>query len=100
MSQPQQLPHGESAETLLESMATQLQINAASVKIPDFWNTSLEVWFATVEAQFSTKHISQDQTKYDYVVSALDVKTAEEVQEVLIHPPRPGQIHIFKKGAH
>ncbi|KAK3773613.1 hypothetical protein RRG08_022322 [Elysia crispata] len=66
MSQPQQLPHGESAETLLESLATQLQINAASVKIPDFWNTSPEVWFARVEAQFGTKHISQDQTKYDY----------------------------------
>ena len=57
MSQPQQLPHGDSAETLLESLATQLQINAASVKISDFWNTSPEVCFARVEAQFGTTYL-------------------------------------------
>ncbi|KAK3762357.1 hypothetical protein RRG08_047193 [Elysia crispata] len=98
MSRPQQLPHGESAETLLESLATQLQINAAWVKIPDFWNTSPEVWFARAEAQFGTKHISQDQTKHDYVVSALDVKTVEKVQEVLIHTPDQDKYTTLKKA--
>ncbi|GFO24399.1 Gag Pol protein [Plakobranchus ocellatus] len=48
---------------------------------------SPEVWFARVEAQFGTKNITQDQTHYDYVVSALDVRTAEEVQNVLVNPP-------------
>ncbi|GFR65672.1 transposon Ty3-G Gag-Pol polyprotein [Elysia marginata] len=56
-------------------------------KLPEFWTTSPEVWFARVEAQFGTKNITTDQTKYDYVVSALDVKTAEEVQDVLVNPP-------------
>ncbi|GFN76526.1 transposon ty3-g Gag-Pol polyprotein [Plakobranchus ocellatus] len=62
-------------------------INAVSIKLPEFWTTSPEVWFARVEAQFGTKNITQDQTRYDYVVSALDVRTAEEVQDVLVNPP-------------
>ena len=58
-----------------------------SVKLPEFWSTAPEVWFALAEAQFSTKNITQDQTKYDYVVSALDIKSPEEVQGFLINPP-------------
>ncbi|GFR88953.1 transposon Ty3-I Gag-Pol polyprotein [Elysia marginata] len=90
MSQPQ----GESTQALLAALTSQLQsiavqpnIGAVSIKLPEFWTTSPEVWFARVEAQFGTKNITTDQTKYDYVVDALDVKTAEEVQDVLLNPP-------------
>ena len=61
-------------------------MNAASLKLPEFWKKSPEVSFARVEAQFSTKQIS-DQTKYDYIVSILDIDTADEMQSILIHPP-------------
>ncbi|GFS03712.1 retrovirus-related Pol polyprotein [Elysia marginata] len=90
MSQPQ----GESTQALLAALTSQLQsiavqpnIGAVSIKLPEFWTTSPEVWFARVEAQFGTKTITTDHTKYDYFVSALDVKTTEEVQEVLVNPP-------------
>ncbi|KAK7504021.1 hypothetical protein BaRGS_00004753 [Batillaria attramentaria] len=80
----------------LADLAAQLQalngqanqgINAVTVKLPDFWIKSPEVWFARAEAQFGTKGINQDQTKYDYVVSALDINTAEEMQAILTNPP-------------
>ncbi|GFO33314.1 hypothetical protein PoB_005981900 [Plakobranchus ocellatus] len=88
----------ESAQTLLAALTSQLQsmavqpgghINAVSVsiKLLEFWSSSPEVWFARVEAQFDTKNITQDQTRYVYVVSALGVRTAEEVQDVLVNPP-------------
>ena len=69
-----------------------------SVKLPEFWSKSPEVWFARVEAQFGTKGISQDQTKYDYVVSALDINTADEIQSVLINPPSTNKYDCLKQA--
>ncbi|GFN92411.1 Gag Pol protein [Plakobranchus ocellatus] len=66
-------------------------INAFSIKLP-------EVWFARVEAQFGTKNITQDQTRYDYVVSAIDVRTAEEVQDVLVNPPGADRYATLKNA--
>ena len=48
--------------------------------------------------QFSAKNITQDQTKYDYVVSALDIKSAEEVQGFLINPPETEKYAYRKKN--
>lgn len=93
-----------SSESILANIATQLQtmttqssqINTVSVKLPEFWTKSPEVWFARVEAQFGTKGISTDQTKYDFVVSALDLNTAEEVQSVLTNPPTVDKYNTLK----
>lgn len=69
------------------SIESDQQVSAVSLKLPEFWINSPEVWFARVEAQFGTKNITEDQTKYDYTVSALDFRTAEEIQGLLINPP-------------
>lgn len=74
-----------------------VQINSTSIKLPDFWTKSPTVWFARIESQFNTKGITQDQTKYDYVVSSLDVDTAHEIQHVLIHPPATEKYASLKK---
>ena len=63
-------------------MTTDNEANAVSLKLPDFWKKSPEVWFAHMEAQFSTKQITSDQTKYDYIVSILDIDTADEMQSI------------------
>ena len=101
MSQPQ----GESTQALLAALTSQLQsmtvqpnISAVSLKLPEFWTTSPEFWFARVEAQFGSKNISTDQTKYDYIVSVLDVKTAEEVQDVLVNPPDANKYSVLKRA--
>ncbi|GFO26870.1 hypothetical protein PoB_005337500 [Plakobranchus ocellatus] len=51
-----------------------------------------------VEAQFDTKNITQEQTRYGYVVSALDIRTAEEVQEVLVNPPGADRYATLKNA--
>ena len=57
-------------------------VQAVSLKLPDFCTDKPEVWFARVEAQrTSTK------TKFDYIVAALDIYTAGEVEAVLLNPP-------------
>ena len=73
-----------------------MQLNAASIKLPDFWTKSPSVWFTRIEAQFNTKGITEDQTKYDYVVSALDIDTADEIQHILLNPPARERYNALK----
>lgn len=91
----------EKTEKLLEVLSEQLtaqSVNAVSLKLPEFWTKSPDVWFAKVEAQFGIKGITKEQTKYDYLVSALDVTTAEEVQYILLHPPAEDKYTLLKNA--
>jgi hypothetical protein len=72
--------------------------NAVSLKLPEFWSEDPEVWFARIEAQFSTRNISQDGTKFDYVVAALDNATASEVKDLLLHPPPEDKYTAIKNA--
>ena len=96
----------------IAALATALQglrpesatVNAAAVKLPPFWSGNPEVWFKQVESVFATRKITVQQTKFDYVVQALDNSTAEKVQSVILSPPedpyntlRATLIEIFGK---
>ena len=60
---------------------------AVSLKLPTFWSTQPRAWFIQVEAQFLLRGITDDSTKYTYIVSALDQRTAERLLDVLENPP-------------
>ena len=54
-------------------------VQAVAIKLPDFWPENPEIWFVRVEAQLRSRSVTPDQTKFDYIVSALDSTTAAEV---------------------
>ncbi len=73
------------------------QVAAVSVKLPTFWTERAEVWFAQVEAQFAIRNVTSDQTRFYYVVQALDQDTATRVLDLLRQPPQADKYHTLKR---
>ena len=76
--------------------STESTLAGVSVKLPPFWSADPEVWFVQVEAQFSTKGIVSQKTKYDYVISSLTSEFAMEVRDLLLNPPADNPYDTLK----
>ena len=80
----------------LRSTGWEALVYAVTVKFPVFWSTSSSTWFAQAEAQFEIRSITQDDTRYYNVVSALDSATATRDLSLLRSPPNTGKYDAIK----
>lgn len=62
-------------------------VDKIAVKIPPFWPSDPELWFAQIENQFILAGITSDETKFNYISGHLDAKYAMEVRDILTKPP-------------
>ncbi|KAK5648560.1 hypothetical protein RI129_003452 [Pyrocoelia pectoralis] len=55
------------------------EVHRVHMKLPPFWASDPEMWFAQVESHFRVSGISSDETKYGYIASSLEAKYACEL---------------------
>jgi len=76
---------------------TPVTVAAVGIKLPPFWPADPHVWFAQVEAQFNTRGITTQKTRFDHVITS---ELAVEVRDLLIRPPADTPLRHTEGGAH
>ena len=79
------------------TVETTQEISAVSFKHPPFWPADPEVWFAQVEAQFTTHNIRTQRTKFDHIVASLSPEFATEVRDLILCPPPENPYDTLKE---
>ena len=70
--------------------------HAVLFKLPTFWTSQPEVWFVQAEAQFHLRRITADDTKFFYILAALDHGTATRLLDPISRPPADNKYQELK----
>ena len=89
-------PEGSSTPETVDP-ALRMDISAVSLKIPTFWPADPEMWFAQVEATFTTRGISVQRTKFDHIIASLSPEVATEVRDLILKPPSDNPYDVLRE---
>lgn len=85
------------ADPLTATRAADVSAVTISLKLPVFWPSDPEIWFAQVEAQFACKRITTQWTKLDHVIASLTPEYAAEVRVLVLKPPTDCPYDVLKE---
>lgn len=80
----------------INSDSQNFRIERVAIKPPPFWKSSPKLWFSHLEAQFVTGSIVSDETKYYYVVAALDEHMLKLVSDIVEKPPNQNKYKTLR----
>ena len=70
---------------------------AVTFKIPPFWSSDPQIWFAQMEAQFSTKRITSQKTKFDHIIASFAPEVVQEARDFILSPSTDSPYDVLKK---
>lgn len=73
------------------------ELARVAFRAPTFWRNNPELWFMQVESSFHVSKITDDQTKYHSVVSALDCEVLTFISDILKNPPKENLYNTLKE---
>ncbi|XP_055944525.1 uncharacterized protein LOC129975488 [Argiope bruennichi] len=74
------------------------QLSHLSVKIPLLWRKNITLWFIQVESNFALAKITNDLTKYNYLIASVDPETLSAVPDILLSPSDTNKYDALKAG--
>ncbi|XP_046810027.1 uncharacterized protein LOC124420610 [Lucilia cuprina] len=74
-----------------------IEICSTTIKLLQFWTNCPEAWFIHAEMQFANRKVTQDITKYEYVVTALPQDVIVTVLDIIQKPPSSNRYDHLKK---
>ena len=74
------------------------ELAATTIKLPNFWTACPLAWFAQAEAQFNTKNIRTDVTKFEYVITSLPQEVILTVLDIIQNPPQQNAYSALKQA--
>ena len=70
---------------------------AVSIKLPLFWPSDSQLWFAQVQVQFAIRGIMSQKTMFNYVIASLGPKFAAEIRDLIPTPPAETPYNVLKE---
>ncbi|KAG0428560.1 hypothetical protein HPB47_024454 [Ixodes persulcatus] len=66
------------------------------LRLPKFWSSDPQVWFAQVESQFNISRITSQAQRFHYVVAALPPEISMEILDIILDPPAASPYDVLK----
>ena len=74
-------------------------VNHLSVKLPPYWMQDIKLWLLQCEAQFCTRNIQCESTKFDYIIQALPPEVMNAASFIYSRPTHRSAILKTKRRA-
>ena len=76
---------------------TEDNVYATALQLPSFWVEDPDSWFTHVEAQFAIKKITQNETKYSYIIAKMEPAALRRIKDITKAGPVEGAYEKIKK---
>ncbi|GFS99752.1 uncharacterized protein NPIL_405121 [Nephila pilipes] len=81
---------------MTEVSNAQQHVSRVAAKLPPLWKQNIKHWFLQAEANFELFGITNDVTKYNNVIAAIDSEILSVVSDLLFDPPHEDRYVTLK----
>lgn len=73
-----------------------VNVEKIGMKVPQFSSANVKLYFAQLEANFAIANVTEEKTKFSYLVAAIDAEYLKYVSDVVFTPPTQNPYSVLK----